>query len=80
MNDLFYPNMCGFVTGAGSGYSSHKSSPSIHVNHVKLRSGTVIYNTAADVSQKEEQPSAHNGGSIVLKLGEGGCIGSLKVG
>jgi hypothetical protein len=80
VNDLLYPSMCGFVTGAGSGYANNKSSPSIHVKHVKLRNGTVIYNTAADNSQKEDQTSAFDRGSVVLKLGEGGYIGSLKVG
>ncbi len=79
VNDLLYPSMCGFVTGAVSGYASNKGSPSIHVQHVKLRNGTIIYNTAAAASQEAETANCV-GGSIVLKLGEGGFIGSLKFG
>ena len=44
--------------------AANKSSTSIHVKNVKLRNGTNIYST----------------NTFLLKLGEGGLIGSLKVG
>ena len=95
VDDLQYPSVLGFVSGAVSSASANGGDRSerdnfdenkygVHVKNVKLRNGTVIYKFSD--FHEIETGGASDGGklltaaSCVLQLGEGGHIGSLKVG